>query len=263
VADKPKRPPRFDLKSAGRSSSRLVPIAATAVVVVFAVGFVFYIVTSNHPAPVTSGPGDAVRVTSSKLVTQPGTSNPKAVVSFYEDFLCPACGNFERTFGPTVSKLIDIGAIAADYSMVVILDTKFARADAVNPRNQNYSSRAGAASLCVADESIDAYRRFHTALFSQGIQPDERSTSYPDNAKLIELAREAGVVGKVPDCVNSGKYLAKVTGAAAADHINATPTIKINGNEYEPTTPDALVAAIKQIVGDIPGIDTAATPASS
>ena len=67
----------------------------------------------------------------------------------------------------------------------------------------------------------------------------------------------------VPDCVNSGKYLAKVTGAAAADKINATPTIKINGNEYEPTTPDALVAAIKQIVGDIPGIDTAATPASS
>jgi protein-disulfide isomerase len=253
VADKPK-PPRFDLKSAGRSSSRLVPIAATAVVVVFAVALVFYIVHHKKPAPVTSGSGDAVRVTSSKLVTQPGTGNPKAVVSFYEDFLCPACGNFERNFGPTVSKLIDIGAIAADYSMVAILDS---------PRNQNYSSRAGAASLCVADESIDAYRRFHTALYSQGIQPDERATSFPDNAKLIELAREAGVAGKVPDCINSGKYLAKVTGAAAADKINATPTIKINGNEYEPTTPDALVAAIKQIVGDIPGIDTAATPASS
>ena len=255
MADKSKRPPQFDLKSAGRSSSRLVPIAATAVVVVFAVAVVFYIVTNHKkPAAVTSGPGDAVRVTSSKLVTQPGTSNPKAVVSFYEDFLCPACGNFERTFGPTVSKLIDIGAIAADYSMVAILDS---------PRNQNYSSRAGAAALCVADESIDAYRRFRTALYSQGIQPDERGSSFPDNAKLIELAREAGVAGKVPDCINSGKYLAKVTGAAAADKINATPTIKINGNEYEPTTPDALVAVIKQIVGDVPGIDTAATPASS
>ena len=255
MADKSKRPPQFDLKSAGRSSSRLVPIAATAVVVVFAVAVVFYIVTNHKkPAAVTSGPGDAVRVTSSKLVTQPGTSNPKAVVSFYEDFLCPACGNFERTFGPTVSKLIDIGAIAADYSMVAILDSQ---------RNQNYSSRAGAAALCVADESIDAYRRFRTALYSQGIQPDERGSSFPDNAKLIELAREAGVVGKVPDCINSGKYLAKVTGAAAADKISATPTIKINGNEYEPTTPDALVTAIKQIVGDVPGIDTAATPASS
>ena len=117
--------------------------------------------------------------------------------------------------------------------------------------------------MCVADESIDAYRRFRTALFSKGIQPNERGPSFPDNAKLIELAREAGVVGKVPDCINSGKYLAKVTGAAAADHINATPTIKINGNDYEPTTPDALVAAVKQIVGDIPGIDSPVTPAAS
>ncbi len=255
MADKPKRPPRIDVKSAGRSSSRLVPIAATAVVVTFAVVLVFYIVTSNHKKPaVSTGTGDAVRVTSGKLITQPGSTDPKVVVSFYEDFLCPACGNFERTYGPTVSKLIDTGAIAADYSMVSILDSQ---------QNQNYSSRAGAASLCVADESIDAYRRFHTALYSKGIQPDERGPSFPDNAKLIELAREAGVVGKVPDCINSGKYLAKVAGAAAADHINATPTIKINGKDYEPTTPDALVAAVKQIVGDIPGIDNPVTPAAS
>jgi protein-disulfide isomerase len=253
VADKPKRPPRFDVKSATGKSSRLVPIAATAVVVIFAVALVFYIV-HNKKDGATTGAGDTVRVTSSKLVTQPGTSNPKAVVSFYEDFLCPACGNFERTFGPTVSKLIDIGAVAADYNMVAILD---------NPRTQNYSSRAGAAALCVADESMDAFRRFHTALFSSNVQPNERGPSFPDNAKLIEIAREAGVVGKVPDCINSGKYLAKVTGEAAAAKISATPTIKINGDEYDPSTPDALVAKIKGIVGDVPGIDAAVTPAST
>jgi protein-disulfide isomerase len=253
VADKPKRPPRFDVKSAGKSG-RLVQIGGTAFVLIFAVALVFYIVTSHHKKGATTGAGDTVRVTSSKVVTQSGTSNPKAVVSFYEDFLCPACGNFERTFGPTVSNLIDIGAIAADYSMVSILD---------NPKNQNYSSRAGAAALCVADESLDAFRRFHTALFSAGVQPDERGTSFPDNAKLIELAREAGVVGKVPDCINSGKNLSRVTGEAAAAHITATPTIKINGDDYEPSTPDALVSKIKQIVGDVPGIDTAVAPAAA
>ncbi len=254
MADKPKRPPRFDLKSADGKSGRLVQIGGTAFVVIFAVALVFYIVTSHHKKAGTTGAGDTVRVTSSKLVTQPGTSNPKAVVSFYEDFLCPACGNFERTFGPTVSKLIDIGAIAADYSMVSILDS---------PKNQNYSSRAGAAALCVADESLDAFRRFHTALYSADIQPKEGGSSFPDNAKLIELAREAGVVGKVPDCINSGKYLSKITGEAAAAHINATPTIKINGADYEWSTPDALVAKIKDIVGALPGIDTAVTPAST
>lgn len=254
MADNPKRPPRFDMKSANPKSGRLVQIGGTAVVVIFAVVLVFYIVTSHHKKAGTTGQGDTVRVTSSKLVTQPGTTNPKAAVSFYEDFLCPACGNFERTFGPTVSKLIDIGAISADYSMVSILDS---------PRNQNYSSRAGAAALCVADESIDAFRRFHSALFSTDIQPSERGTSFPDNARLIELARESGVVGKVPDCINSGKYLSRVTGEAAAAKINSTPTIKINGDDYDPSTPDALVAKIKQIVGDVPGIDTAVTPAST
>jgi len=163
VADKPKRPPRYELKSATGKSGRLFQIGGTAFVVLLLVGIVFYIVTSHHKKGGATGEGDTVRVTSSKIVNQPGTSNPKAVVTFYEDFLCPACGNFERTFGPTVSKLIDVGAIAADYSMVAILD---------NSKNQNYSSRAGAAALCVADESIDAFRRFHSALYSADIQPN-------------------------------------------------------------------------------------------
>ncbi len=254
MADNSKRPPRFDMSSAGGKSGRLVQIGGTAVVVIFAVVLVAYIVTSHHKKDGSTGSGDTVRVTSSKLVTQPGTSNPKVTVTFYEDFLCPACGNFERTFGPTVSKLIDIGAIAADYSVVSILDS---------PRNQDYSSRAGAAALCVADESISAFRRFHAALFSTDIQPSERGSSFPDNAKLIEIARESGVVGKVPDCINSGKYLSKVTDEAAAAHIKATPTIKINSDDYDPSTPDALVAKVKTIVGDVPGIDTAVTPAAS
>ena len=252
MADKPKRPPRYDLKSGTGKSGRLLQIAGTAFVLLLLVGIVYWAV-SHKKKTGASGEGDTVRVTSSKLVTQPGSSNPKATVTFYEDFLCPACGNFERTFGPTVSKLIDVGAIAADYSMVSILDSQ---------RNQNYSSRAGAAAMCVADESIDAFRRFHSALYSADIQPNERGTSFPDNARLIELAREAGAAGKVPDCINSGKYVSKVAGEAAAAKINATPTIKINGDDYEPSTPDALVSKIKSIVGEVPGIDSAVAPAA-
>ncbi|PJE19840.1 MAG: hypothetical protein CK431_30225 [Mycobacterium sp.] len=251
MADKPKRPARLDLKSGSGDGKfgRLIQIGGTAIVVIFAVALVFYIVTNNHKKTPVSGEG-AVRVTSSKLVTDNGQSSgkPKALVAFYEDFLCPACGNFERGFGPTVSKLIDIGAIAADYSMVTILDS---------PRTQNYSSRAAAAAYCVADESIEAFRRFHSALYSKDIQPDETGTKFPDNARLIEIAREAGAAGKVPDCINSGKYISKVTGLAAASNIRATPTVRINGEEYDPSTPEALVAKIRDIVGNIPGMDEA------
>jgi protein-disulfide isomerase len=252
-AAKSKRPAKYDLNAAGRRRDLFVRIGLTSIVVLFAVVLVGYIVISHDKKTAAEG-ARAIRVTSSKLVVKDGTHDPKAVVSFYEDFLCPACGNFERGFGPTVSKLIDGGEIAADYYMTGFLS---------RPQNQQYSSRAANAGYCVADESVDAFRRFHTALYTKDIQPDEGGTSFPDNTKLTELAREAGVVGKVPECIKAGKYIPMVDGLVASTGIHATPTVRINGQEYQWTTPDAFVAKIKEIVGDVPGIDSAATPAAS
>lgn len=249
MASKPKRPAGYNLKADTRRNL-VTQFGLVAIVVIFAVGLIGYIVVSNKHKK-GAGDAEAVRVTSSKLVTRDGTGDPKAVVAFYEDFLCPACGNLERLFGTTISKLIDSGAIAADYHMVSILD---------RPGNDDYSSRAGAAAYCVADESNDAFRRFHTALFTPQLQPAETGTVFPDNDRLIELARQAGAAGGVPDCVNSGKYLKMVAGMAKASDIHATPTIRINGEDYKPSTPEALVSRIKEIVGDVPGLDAAVPP---
>jgi protein-disulfide isomerase len=49
---------------------------------------------------------------------------------------------------------------------------------------------------------------------------------------------------------------------AAAAGVNSTPTIRINGEDYSPTTPDALITKIKEIVGNVPGLDAGA-PAPS
>jgi protein-disulfide isomerase len=249
VATKPRKSARYDLKAADRKRNMLIQIGLTAIVVVFAVALVLYIVmSSDKPA---SDEAKSIRVASSNVITKDGSTEPKAVLSLYEDFLCPACGNFERAFGPTISKLIDTGAVAADYYMVSILD----------PQGDGYSSRAGAAAYCVADESIDAFRRFHTALYTKELQPQEGGGVYPDEARLIELARQAGAGGTVPECVNSGKYVEMVQGMAAATDIRSTPTIRINGEDYAPSTPDALVAKVTEIVGNVPGLDAPA-PAS-
>jgi protein-disulfide isomerase len=253
VAAKSKRPASYDLNAAGRTRDRLIRFGLTAAVVLVAVALFSYIVISHNNKKAAEAPR-AIRVASSKLVTKDGSKDPKAVITFYEDFLCPACGNFERAFGSTVSKMIDSGAVAADYYMVGLLS---------RPQNDNYSSRAGNAAYCVADESIDAFRRFHTALYTKEIQPSETGTTFPNNAKLIEIAREAGVVGKVPDCINNGKYTPMVDGLATAASIHATPTVRINGQDYQWSTPADFVAKIKTIVGDVPGLDTAATPAAS
>jgi protein-disulfide isomerase len=244
VAAKPKKNARYDLKAADRKRNLAIQIGLTSIVVIFAVVLVGYIVLSNEKKP-ASGESKSIRVTSSKLVTKEGTSDPKAVLSLYEDFLCPACGNFERQFGPTVSKLIDSGAVAADYYMVSILDRQ----------GDGYSSRASNAAYCVADESTEAFRRFHAALYAQ--QPEEGVGPFPDNSRLTEVARQAGVAGKVPECISSGRYTEMAKGLAAATNVQSTPTIRINGEDYSPTTPEALVAKIKEIVGDVPGLEAA------
>lgn len=246
MSKKPKRPVGRDLKVSDRKRNLAMQIGLTAIVVLFAAALVGYIVVQNSKKP---SEGQAIRVASSDVITQDDSDQPKAVVSVYEDFLCPGCGNFERNYGKTMAKLVDVGAIAVDYHPANILSKQ---------GRDNYSGRAGAAAFCVADESMEAFERFHAALFTTELQPDEMAASFPDNARLIELARQAGAGGTVRDCVNSGKYLKLVDGMAAAGKISATPTIRINGEDYSPKSPAALVEKIKSIVGDVPGIDEAA-----
>jgi protein-disulfide isomerase len=247
VATNSKKTAKYDLKAADRKRNLAIQIGLTAIVVIFAVVLVLYIVMSGNKKP-AEGEAKSIRVTSSNLIKKEGTDEPKAVLSLYEDFLCPACGNFEKQFGPTVSKLIDSGAVAADYYMVAILDRQ----------GDGYSSRSSNAAYCVADESTDAFRRFHAALYAQ--QPEEGVGPFPDNARLIEVARQAGAAGTVPDCINKGTYTEMAGGLAKAAGINSTPTIRINGEDYSPETPEALVAKIKEIVGDVPGLE-AVSPA--
>ncbi|MBU9764453.1 DsbA family protein [Mycobacterium sp. TNTM28] len=244
---KPKKTAKYDLKAADRKRNLFVQIGLTAVVVLFAVGLVLYIVMTGEKRP-AAGEARAIHVAAPNVITKDGTSESKVTLGIFEDFLCPACGQFENAFGPTINKLIDSGAVAADYHMVAILDKA----------GNGYSSRAGGAAYCVADESVEAFRRFHSALFTPGIQPEEGGGVYPDNARIIELARQAGAAGGVPDCITKGRYVEMVQGMAAAAGVHGTPSVKINGEDYQWSTPDALVAKVKEIVGDLPELKSAA-----
>jgi protein-disulfide isomerase len=183
----------------------------------------------------------AIRVASANVILDPSTHQPKAVLSLYEDFLCPACATFDNTYGPTIDKLIDTGAVAADYYFVAILDNS----------THDYSSRAGAAAYCVADQSLTAFRRFRSALFAN--QPSENAATFPDNGALINDAREAGAPDAA-NCITSGTYLSLVRGLSKAVDVNSAPTVRINGVDYETTTPDDLVARVRQIDGSVPGL---------
>ena len=132
MATQPKKPASYDLKAVDRRRNIVIQVGLTAIVVIVAVALMFYVVNSGDGDEKSTGTdAKQIRVTSSKLMTKEGTTEPKAVLGLYEDFLCPVCNRFEQQFGPAIANLIDNGAIAADYYMVAILD---------RPTNQNYSS---------------------------------------------------------------------------------------------------------------------------
>lgn len=249
MANNKKSTPRYDLKAQDRKRNLAIQLGLTAIVVIFAVALVLYIVT-GHDKKTGSSEMQAVRITSNSLIKKDGSDEPKAVLAIYEDFQCPHCRVFEKTFGPTVNKLVDSGAIAADYYLVSILNSRV---------NDIYSTRAANAAYCVADESKEAFARFHSALFA--MQPEEGAGGAPSNAKLIETARQAGAAGSVPGCINSGKYNNMVDGLAAAAKITATPTIKLNGQDISPTTPQDLIAKVTAIVGPVAALQPTPAPA--
>ena len=236
--DAQKRSRSFDPTADDRKRALVIQVGLTVVVVAVAVALVIYIVIASDDKKPAAAPAGAksIRVTSSNLVTRVDSTEPKVVLSLYEDFLCPHCARFEQQFGPTVNDLIDAGTVAADYYMVAILD---------RPQNQNYSARAGSAAYCVADVSTDAFRRFHAALYAR--QPSETAATFPSDTQLVETARQAGA--DVADCVSGDRYSQMVQSLADSTGISSTPTARINGQDYQFSTPEALASKAKQIAG--------------
>jgi protein-disulfide isomerase len=245
VATNKKTSPRYDLNAQDRKRDLFIKVGLTALVVLFAVGLVLYIVMGKDNK---GSQTQSVRVASSSLVKKEGSDEPKAVLAIYEDFQCPHCRDFEKTYGPAIAKLIDSGAAAVDYYMLSIL----------NRVNGGYSARAANAAYCVADENKDAFKRFHSALFAQ--QPQEGTGSGPDNQALIETARQAGVTGGVPDCINKGTYEKMTKGLAAATKVTSTPTIRLNGQDINPASPDELLAKVRAVVGPLPALMPTPSP---
>ena len=243
MASNKKSSPRYDLNAQDRKRDLFIKVGLTLLVAVFAVGLVLYIVMGNEKKA-AAGDSKAVRVSSASLMKKPNTDEPKAVLSIYEDFQCPHCRDFEKAFGPTITKLVDSGAVAVDYYMVAL--------PGLDKGNHGYSTRAANAGYCVGDENKDAFARFHAALFAQ--QPEEGSGIGPDNSALIETARQSGVTGGVADCINRGRYDDMVKGLASASTITATPTIRLNGQDISPAKPEELVSKVVGVVGPVPAL---------
>ncbi|MHA7663789.1 DsbA family protein [Mycolicibacterium sp. HS_4_1] len=237
-----------------KSRTGWVLFAVIAVIALVAAGVAAVIVLRHKNAPVggaaetssstaEAGPTSlrSIRLAAPTVATKPGSSEPKATLTVYEDFLCPFCGRFEQVYGPTIGKLIADGRVAVDYTMVSILG----RGDL-----KSYSVRAGAAAYCVADADTAAFQRFHAALFAH--QPSETARSYPSDDELVAQANTAGAPDSVAECITSGKYRDMVNNAVKSAGINSTPTVLLNGTDIgdavlQNPDPQALLDQLKTV----------------
>ncbi|MDJ0344503.1 thioredoxin domain-containing protein [Streptomyces sp. H10-C2] len=225
-------------KDKARDKRKRTLMVGGAAVVVLAIAGVAAALVANHksePAKPVAIPKGATG--GDKLVIPTGAADAPSTLTVYEDFRCPGCGMFEKTFRDTVHSLEDTGRLKADYHLVTIIDGNLGGTGSLN---------AGNAAACAQDAG--KFRAFHDVLYAN--QPDERQDKFGDKKYLLQLADK--VPGLKTDvftgCVTNGTYdgwIKKSAAAFSSSGFSSTPTILLNGksvygDQANPLTPETL-----------------------
>ncbi len=195
----------------------IVGVALAAIVTALVI---FVVPMLTKKSQVASGGSD------SKYVVKVGNSDAPAVVDVYLDYMCPYCGNFERTNSEDIKSMTTDGKALVQIHPLAFLD------DA--SQGTEYSSRAANAFVTVANKEPDKVLAFNAILFEN--QPDEQTTGLTD-AEIAQLAQKVGVSTATTDTFTDNLYadwVAKgTTDAFKSEGIESTPTVKINGKAVE------------------------------
>ncbi|WBB82158.1 thioredoxin domain-containing protein [Micromonospora sp. WMMD882] len=209
---------------------RAVWVSAAAVAVLVIAGLIGWSVfagqrSADYTAPTGANDAGTGIVAGSGPVT----------VDVYEDFICPACKQFEETTGPTLATLVAEGRARVIYHPVAYLD-RFS--------TTRYSTRASAASGCAAEGG--RYREYAAALFAR--QPPEGGPGLDDDT-LVEIAAEVGIDRDgFASCLREGTFTPwteHVTEEASRAGVTSTPTVRVDGEPVADRSPAGITAAVE------------------
>lgn len=156
-------------------------------------------------------------------------------IDVYQDYLCPACRQFEATAGPLLEQLAEDGQARVVYHPIAFLD---------GYSTTRYSTRAANAVGCAADAGValGMQERLYDA------QPPEGGPGLSDD-RLIRLGRAAGAGGGTfESCVRDQVYRGwtrEATDAASKAGVVRTPTVLVDGEELPVPSVQALRAAVE------------------
>ncbi len=202
---------------------------AAVLVLVIAGGIGWAVYSSQKSDEFTAPPGANDTGTGIVLGTGPVT------IDLYEDYLCPACKQFQQISGETLNQLVSEGKARLVFHPVAFLN-RFSTTE--------YSTRSSAASGCAAQGG--KFREFTDQLFAK--QPAEGGAGL-SNDELVDIGAGVGLNrDEFASCVSDGTYRAwteHVTDEASKSGVTGTPTIKVNGSELQDRSPEGIKSAVE------------------
>ncbi len=175
--------------------------------------------TDNGTAPLSTA-----TVADGAIVVSVGT--PAKTIDIYEDAICPVCGQFEQASGAELGAAINSGTLAVNYRPLDFLNAASSSGD--------YSTRATAALMCVADKSGSVpgvFSNFHGLLYNPQFQPAESGSSDHTNQELADAATANGAEAAAA-CINGGEML---TQAAALAQGSTAMLTSVTGQVSSPS----------------------------
>ena len=202
---------------------------AAVLVLVIAGGIGWAVYSSQKSDEFTAPPGANDTGTGIVLGTGPVT------IDLYEDYLCPACKQFQQINGETLNQLVSEGKARLVFHPVAFLN-RFSTTE--------YSTRSSAASGCAAQGG--KFREFTDQLFAK--QPPEGGAGL-SNDELVDIGAGVGLNrDEFASCVSDGTYrpwTEHVTDEASKSGVTGTPTIKVNGSELQDRSPEGIKSAVE------------------
>jgi len=206
-----------------RRRTLIIGAAVICVLGLAAVGGVLAANSGKEDKSDSSGPAVAPSgaVGKDALAVPVGKDSAGATLTIWEDFRCPACQAFEKTYRSTIHQLVDAGQLKVQYHLVTLIDG-----------NTHGSGSRHAANAAACAQDARRFTAYHDVLYDN--QPQETDDAFADDAKLIGLAKQAGGLDTPAfrSCVEGGTHNTWVDKSNAAfQHggFGGTPTVLFDG----------------------------------
>jgi protein-disulfide isomerase len=156
-----------------------------------------------------------------------GDPNAPVKIDVYEDFQCPACGNYTRDIEPLIiENLVATGQVYYVFHNYPFLD-------GAGAGNNGESDQAANASMCASEQN--KFWEMHATIYAnwngenQGTYADKRLTAFAEKVGLDMDAFNA--------CFEANKYKAEIQAdfdGGNAVGVQGTPSIFVNGTFIKP-----------------------------